>query len=217
MRKGRRRVVARNSRTKANMAKHEVITFAPIISLATLVAVPLLSNGMLMMWKIQQAKQDDAKFIRSFHPDFIPVTGLKCSYCKISRPFIEIPVRKTEISGTEPARPLIWNYRKFYKGFGGKARSRKPGQLGQPGSCEDGLTHNNTFKKRRTNRLIFLPTILIKKVSLRGLDMFPLLIIETAINGSPELETWNSKPSFLATRSLLPWIRKGSDLSSSSW
>ena len=41
------------------MAKHRVIIFAPIIALATLIAVSLLLNGMLMMWKIQQAKQDD--------------------------------------------------------------------------------------------------------------------------------------------------------------
>ena len=64
-----------------------------------------------------------------FIPPFIPVTGMKCSYGKISSPL-------TEISGTEPARPLIWTHRKFYKGFRGEARSRKPGQPGQPGSYE---------------------------------------------------------------------------------
>ena len=71
----------------------------PIIALATLIAVSLQLNGMLMMWKIQQAMQDDA--------EFIPVTGLKCSYGKIFSPLTEIPVGKTEISGTDPARPLI--------------------------------------------------------------------------------------------------------------
>ena len=105
MRKGRRRVVARNSRNKANMAKHKVITFAPIIALATLIAVSLLSNGMLMMWKIQQAKQDDAEFIRRIHPAFIPVTGLKCSYSKFSSPLTEILVGKTEIS--ESSQPAL--------------------------------------------------------------------------------------------------------------
>ena len=29
---------------------------------------------------------------------------------------------------TEPGRPFIGTHRKFYKGFRGKARSRKPGQ-----------------------------------------------------------------------------------------
>ena len=67
-----------------------------------------------------------------FIPPFIPVTGMKCSYGKISSPL-------TEISGTEPARPLIWTHRKFYKGFRGKARSRNPGQPDQPGSYEEAL------------------------------------------------------------------------------
>ena len=35
-----------------------------------------------------------------FIPPFIPATGTKCSYGKI-------PSTLTEISGTEPARPLI--------------------------------------------------------------------------------------------------------------
>ena len=63
MRKGRRRVVAHNSRYTVYMAKHKVMTFAPIIALATLIAVSLLPNGIIMMWKIQQEKQDDAEFI----------------------------------------------------------------------------------------------------------------------------------------------------------
>ena len=41
------------------MAKHKVIIFAPIIALATPIAVSLLLNGMLVMWKVQQAKQED--------------------------------------------------------------------------------------------------------------------------------------------------------------
>ena len=50
---------------------------------------------------------------------------VKCSYGKFSSPLTQIPVGKTEISGTQPARPLIWTYPKFYKGFRGKARSRE--------------------------------------------------------------------------------------------
>ena len=53
-----------------------------------------------MMWKIQQAMQDDAIRTATIHPVFTAVTGLKCSYGKISSPL-------TEISGTEPARPII--------------------------------------------------------------------------------------------------------------
>ena len=90
----RRRVVARNSRNKANMAKHKVITFVPII------AVSLLSNGIVMMWKIQQAKQDDAEFIRRINPAFIPVTGLKCSYGKISGDVAADPKRSHQWCAT---------------------------------------------------------------------------------------------------------------------
>ena len=74
-----------------------------------------------------------------FIPPFIPVTGMKCSYGKISSPLTEISVGKTEISGTKPARLLIWTRQNFYKGFRGEARSRKQGQPGQPGSCEKAL------------------------------------------------------------------------------
>ena len=50
----------------------------------------------------------------------VKLTGLKSLYGKIFSPL-------TEISGTEPACPLILTSRKFYKGFRGKARSRTPG------------------------------------------------------------------------------------------
>ena len=43
------------------MAKRKrVISFAPVMALATLLAVSLQLNGLLMMWKIHQAKQNDA-------------------------------------------------------------------------------------------------------------------------------------------------------------
>ena len=72
--------------------------------------------------------QDYAIRAARIHPAFIRVTGLKCSYGKISSPLTEIPVGKTEISETEPAHPLIrTTHRKFYKGFRGKARSLKLG------------------------------------------------------------------------------------------
>ena len=37
-----------------------VITFAPFMALVTLLAVPLQLNGLPIMWKIHQAKQNDA-------------------------------------------------------------------------------------------------------------------------------------------------------------
>ena len=98
-----RRVLVPNSRNKNLIS----ITFAPIIASATLKAVSEQLNGMLVMWKIQQAMQDDAIRTARTHPAFIPVTCLKCSYGKISSPLTEISVGKNEISGTEPACPLI--------------------------------------------------------------------------------------------------------------
>ena len=86
-----------------------------------------------------------------FNPPFIPVTGMKCSYGTISSPLTEVSVGKTEISGTEQARPIIWTHRKFYKGFRGEARSRKPGQPGQPGSYEEALKHRTL--STRTSRI----------------------------------------------------------------
>ena len=80
----------------------------PIISLATVITVSQMSNGMLIMWKIHKAKQDDAEFIRKLLPVFIPVTrGLKCSYGKISSPLSEIPLR------IKPARPSHMNTSKI--------------------------------------------------------------------------------------------------------
>ena len=114
------------------MAKHKILTFRPILASATLKAVSLQLNGMLMMWKIQEAKKTMPSGLSEFIPPFIPLTGMKCSYGKISSLL-------TEISGTKPARPLIWTHQNFYKGFRGEARSRKQGQPGQPGSCEKAL------------------------------------------------------------------------------
>ena len=48
---------------KANMAKHIVITFTPFIALATVVAVSLQLNWIVMIWKMLQANQNDAEFI----------------------------------------------------------------------------------------------------------------------------------------------------------
>ena len=70
----------------------------------------------------------------SGRPEFILVTGLKCSYGKISGPLTEISVVKTANSIAEPA---IEN---FTKGFRGEARSRKPGQPSQQGSCQEAHT-----------------------------------------------------------------------------
>ena len=128
MKKGQRsweRVLAPNSGNKAN------ITFGPILPSVILKAVSLQLNGMLMMWKIQQAMQDDAIRTAKIHLAIHPGNR------------DEVWVGKTEISGTEPTCPLIWTYRNFYKGFRGEARSRKPGSYEE--ALRDNLSRNASF------------------------------------------------------------------------
>ena len=60
-------VLVRNSRKKARRRNTKLITFAPVIALVTLKIVSLQLNGMLMMWKIQQAMQDDAIQVAIIH------------------------------------------------------------------------------------------------------------------------------------------------------
>ena len=123
MRNGQRswgRVPAQRDK-KADMRNTKIINFAPIIAFATLKAESLQLTGMLMMGKIQQAMQDDSIWAR-IHPAFIPLTGLKSHMAKFPARLPRSRLEKTEISGTEPACPLIWTHRGK-----GNARSRKPG------------------------------------------------------------------------------------------
>ena len=69
MRKGRislLRVLTRNAKKKANMAKKKNHDFRACHSMA----VSLQLNGMLTMWKTQQAMQDDAIRSARVHPAF---------------------------------------------------------------------------------------------------------------------------------------------------
>ena len=58
-------------------------------------------------------------------PTFIPETGLKCLHGKLFRPASGDPGWKIWDLRNHPARPLVWTYRKFYKGFKRKVRSWK--------------------------------------------------------------------------------------------
>ena len=110
--------------TKQTRWNTKILNFTPIIASATLKAVSLQLNGMLMIWKIKQEMQDDAIRTARIHPTFILLTGLKCSYHgKISSPL-------TEILGTHPAQTLIWTHLNFYKGLRGKVRFQKPDSCG---------------------------------------------------------------------------------------
>ena len=75
------------------------LTFGPIIASVTLKAVSLQLNGMLMMWKIQQAMQDDAIRTARIHPAVHPGNRDEVF---IWQNFLSTLM---EISGTEPASP----------------------------------------------------------------------------------------------------------------
>ena len=76
-------------KNKAKMAKHKVYHSLGI----------LLANSCIIA--VQMGWQPDW----SVHME------------KFSSPLSEIPDEKTDIPGTEPACPLIWTHRKFYKAF----------------------------------------------------------------------------------------------------
>ena len=73
----RTKILGTNSGAKNRETKQAFLT--PL-------SVKLQLNGMLMMWKIQQAKQDGVILFQRIHATFIPVTGLKCSHGKIFQP-----------------------------------------------------------------------------------------------------------------------------------
>ena len=60
-----------------------------------------------MMWKTQQAMQDDAIRTARIHPAVHPGNGDEVFIWQNFQPAYRDLVGKTEISGTEPARPLI--------------------------------------------------------------------------------------------------------------
>ena len=57
-----------NRQTKRTWRNTKILTFALIIASTTLKAVSLQLNGILMIWKIQQAIQDDAMGAARIHP-----------------------------------------------------------------------------------------------------------------------------------------------------
>ena len=74
--------------TKQTWRNTKILTIAPImIASVSLKAVSQQLNGMLMMWQCKTMPGPP-----EFIPPFIPVTGMKCSYGKISSPLTEISV-----------------------------------------------------------------------------------------------------------------------------
>ena len=127
------------------MVIHNLVSFATVVPLRTLVTLLIMLIRVLLKWKYIHCKYYAilAAMMRKRSYFVTKVSsrspGLKCSYEKIFIPVTEISVAKTEISVTGPARPLIWTQQNFYEGKRGEARSRKPSQPGWPGSYEEAL------------------------------------------------------------------------------
>ena len=105
--------------TKQTWKNTNILAFVPIIALATLEAVSLQLNGMLIMWKIQQARQDDTIRSIRIHPTFILVTRLTV-----------ISVWKNEDIGNWASPLSHVNTSKIYKGFRGKTEISWSGPTG---------------------------------------------------------------------------------------
>ena len=97
--------------TKPNMAKQKIITFVPFIALATVIAVLLQLNGMFIIWKIQQAKQDNAIRGSRIHPAFILVTRLKSVIWQNFQPAYRHPGWKNRDFGNWASPPSHMNKR----------------------------------------------------------------------------------------------------------
>ena len=72
------------------------------------------------MWKIQQAKQDDAEFTRRIHPALKPVTGLKRSCAKILQPANRDPGWKNRNFGNRANPPYDMNKSEVRRDLGNR-------------------------------------------------------------------------------------------------
>ena len=92
--------------TKQTWRNTKILTFGPILPSVTLKTVSLQLNGMLMMWKIQQAMQDDAIRAARIHPGNRDEVFIWQNFQPAYRDLgtLEKP-RSREPS--QPARPLI--------------------------------------------------------------------------------------------------------------
>ena len=86
----------------------KAITFKPIIALATLKAVSLQLNGMLMLCKIQQAMRDDAIKAARTHPALF-----MCSYGKTFPAVYRDPGWKNRVIRNRASPPSHMNTSKI--------------------------------------------------------------------------------------------------------
>ena len=110
------RVLAPKSRNKANMAKHKNFNFRAYIASATLKAVSLQLNGMLTMWKIQQAMQDDAMRAARIHPSIHPGNRAEVFIWQNFQPAYRDPCWKKRNLGNQASPPSDMNTPKILQG-----------------------------------------------------------------------------------------------------
>ena len=101
----RGRVLARNSKKQSKNGETQSLSWLRHTLSQQLYHCS--SNGMLMLWKIQQVNQHNAighLLLRRMHPPFIPVTGMKCSYgcpARLPRSRLQKP------RSWEPSQPAL--------------------------------------------------------------------------------------------------------------
>ena len=105
---------------KRTMFKWVYVLLSPVFSPDDEIAVSLLSNRMLVMWKIQHAKQDDAEFIWRINPPSEPGHRAEVFMRKTLQPAYRDPGWKNRNLGNRASSSSDEHIR-------GKARYRKPG------------------------------------------------------------------------------------------
>ena len=96
-----------NRQTKRTWRNTKILTFALIIASTTLKAVSLQLNGILMIWKIQQAIQDDAMGAARIHPAVHPGNRAEVFIwqkfpARLPRSLLEKPRSR------EPSQSALW-------------------------------------------------------------------------------------------------------------
>ena len=95
-----------------------------------------------MMWKIQQAMQEDAIQVAIMYQgnraEMFIAENFQLAY--------RDPGWKNRDLGNRVSPPCHTNTSKIHERFRGTARSLKPGNPGKPGSCEEGLSNGVSEK-----------------------------------------------------------------------
>ena len=90
------------------------------------------------MWKIQQAMQEDAIRAIRIHPDNRDEVFIRQNFQPTFRDL-----------GNRASPPSHMNTSKILQKLRGEARSRKPGQPGQPGLYEEALSRHSEWSMQQ--------------------------------------------------------------------